>query len=279
MKKTNISKLYLLFAFVIFSCFILVLSSCTSFTGNNSYKKLLENASPDTSAMEIFYFDGENTTSKTIFDYYEVKKIVDDVNNLKAKLVYSTRVEEMKVPTYGIEINGNDGYFIWLTYSNGLWLLSDGTVYKAKFDFESLYNGLPDKNTETMQSGFFMRNSFILCKYDKRYYLQAEEMSNTKDGVTLSVVSVKDNVVTVKLQNDSDVPFEYGTPFDLQINIDGVWYYVPPNMSNYGFEAKSLGLSPHSEVEDECNLFMYEELTQGHYRITFAQRAAEFHID
>lgn len=57
---------------------LLALSGC----GNKQDCKLLENASPETSAMSFYYFDGEKTIVKWLYDQEKEKKIIDEINKL-----------------------------------------------------------------------------------------------------------------------------------------------------------------------------------------------------
>lgn len=260
--------------FVLCLIFVLLLMSC----GNKQDIRMLENASPETSAMSFYYFDGENTIVKWLFDLKMEQKIIDDINKLKTKSVANTRVADMKVPCYGIGISDKDGFEIWLNYSNGLWLLKDGTVYEADYDFKALYDSVADTNLDTMEGGIHMLNAAILGEHDIRYYEKVEGMSNSRDGVTLSVIAVEGKIVTVKIQNDSDEDFFYSEYFTLQKEIDGFWYKIPVRLSNYGFNDIGLILQAHEISEKKCDITMYGELDNGHYRIEKEQLAADFYI-
>lgn len=267
MKKITLFVLCFMFVFTLVGC------------GKKQDCKMLENASPETSAMSFYYFDGEKTTIKWLYDKTEEEKIIDDINKLQTKSVANTRVEDMKVPCYGIEIVDKDGFDIWLTYSNGLWLLKDGSVYEADFDFETVFSGVSDEDQDTMEGGINMPNSSILGQYDMRYYAKVEDMSNTRDGVTLSVTAVEGNIVTIKIQNDSNEEFCYGEYFTLQKEFDGCWYEVPVRLSNYGFNDIGIILDAHKSSEEKCDLTMYGELEKGHYRIEKEKLAADFYVD
>ena len=43
---------------------------------------LLENASPDTSALTLFYYDGETVTQRILFDSEKEKEILQKINEL-----------------------------------------------------------------------------------------------------------------------------------------------------------------------------------------------------
>lgn len=240
--------------------------------------RMLENAAPENSAMTIYCFDGENTNIKWRFDRNEEQKIISEINQLKTRSANSDRLSEMDVPCYGIEISDTDGYDIWLTYSNGLWLLKDGTVYEADYDFNKLYDNISDAEPEIMRGGIGMPNSAYLCEYDKRYYEKSDDLYDSKDNITMSVTSVEGKSVIVKLENNSDADYCYGEHFRLQKKIDDVWYIIPVKLSNYAFNDLGYILNAHESQEMACDLTPYGELSPGIYRIEKENMAAEFVI-
>lgn len=241
--------------------------------------KMLENASPETSAMSLYYFDGDSTTIKWLYDSKEEQKIIDAINALKTQTISVERVSEMSVPSYGLAISDKEGYEIWLTYSDGLWLLKDGSVYGAEYDFKSLFDSITGGDVSTQNGGIYMPNSAILGQYDVRYYAETGDMTSSRDGISLSVVSVDGNIVTIQIENDSVEEYTYGTYYSLQKEIDGKWYAIPAALSNYGFEDIAYILEAGKTAEEKCDLTMYGELQEGHYRIEKDQLAAEFYLE
>lgn len=240
---------------------------------------LLDHASPDTSSMTFYYFDGEKTEIRWLYDEAQEKEIIKKINSLPTKMVNSEQIADMKEPCFGLEISDSDGYDIWLTYSNGLWLLKDGTVYTSKYDFEKLYSSIPREGMYVMDGGIYMLNSAYLGEYDLRYYQKAEEMCDTLDEVSISVESFDGSSVTLNIQNDSSEDFYYGTYYSLQKQIDGVWYRLPVKLSNYGFTDIGMILNSHSSTQEQCDLTMYGKLEEGHYRIEKEKMVAEFVVD
>ncbi len=240
--------------------------------------KLLDNASPETSAMSFHYFDGEKTEIKWLYDEKEEQKIIDDINILATKKNDSSRIAEFTTPCYGLEISDKDGYMIWLTYCNGLWLNKDGSIYEAKYNFEKLYKDVHSDSTEIMSGGSGMTNAGLLGEYDVRYYSKASEMSSQRNGVELSISAIEDNTVTILIQNKSSEDFIYGTYYSLHKEIDGVWYVLPPKLSNYGFTDIAYVMPVGENREEQCDLTMYGELLEGHYRIEKEGMVAEFSV-
>lgn len=261
----------------VITCVIVGIFFLTNPKGGDN--QLLDKASPETSAMSLHYFDGEKTEIKWLYDSKEEQKIIDAINNLFAVKCDSSRITDFTTPCYGLEISDKDGYMIWLTYCNGLWLNKDGSVYEAKYNFEKIYNDVHSDSVEIVSGGSGMTNAGLLGEYDVRYYSKASEMSSLKDGVKLSISAIDGNIVKVLLQNNSSDDFIYGTYYSLHKEIDGVWYILPNKLSNYGFTDIAMILANGESREEQCDLTMYGELQDGHYRIEKEGLVAEFSIN
>lgn len=237
--------------------------------------RLLENASPATSALAIFYFDGEETKQKWIFDDEKKNEVIAEINGLNDRKEPQSRIADMTVPSYGIDICDKNGFSIWLTYSNGLWLTNDGAVYSAEYDFERLWSETSTEQTDAGKGGINMPNASILGEYDIRYYCKSEELVSEKDGVKLTFASAEEDIVNVTFTNDSDEDFSYGDFYYLQKEIDGEWYQLPVRYSNYGFKCILHVLQPGYSATEKCYLTMYGALKEGHYRIVLEDFAVE----
>ena len=254
--------------------FILVLSACNA--GGTQDIILLENADSEECALELCYFDGEKTEIKWIFDDEEEEKVVAEINSLKTKAMDSSKIEEFKVPCYGLGISNKDGGEMTLTYSDGLWLLKDGSVYQAKYDLKKLYDKTPEV-INSYDSGILFPNAALLGKYDIRFYRKSEDLPSEKNGVSLLFVSLVDNRVTVSIKNDSDGYFSYGEYYTLQKKIDGEWYTLPC-VKEWAFYDVLLEIPAGATTEEICDLTPYGTLEKGTYRIEKEGLAAEFEI-
>ena len=255
--------------------FVLVLSACNA--GGTQDIILFENASPETCALELCYFDGEKTEIKWLFDQEEEEKIIEEINSLKTKAMDSSKIEEFKVPCYGLGISNKDGEEMTLTYSDGLWLLKDGSVYKAKYDLKKIYDKA-SYGPNTYDGGLLFPNAALLGENDIRFYQKSEDLPSEKNGISLSFVSFEDNLVTVSLKNDSDADFFYGEYYSLQKKIDGEWYTLPYKMTNWGFVDIGLWLPAGETSEEICDLTPYGTLEKGTYRIEKEGLVAEFEL-
>ena len=242
--------------------------------------KLLEHASPITSCIELYRFDGEKTIQRIVFDKEWEQKVIDEVNNLKLKSVGKDELLKWNEPCYGISINASGYGDIWLTYSDGLWLTNDSSLYRGEFDLEKCFDeaaGLEGTMENSFDSGILMPNAAILSKYDLKYCHKASnEVYSEKDGVSLRMVSLDGNEATLEYRNDSGIEFTYGEAFTLQKLYDE-WYEIPTAINAF-FNLPLYWVNPGDERQTKCNLFMYGELEDGHYRIVKDNLCAEFDI-
>ena len=258
---------------IVIAVSVLALAGC----GKKQDVKLLENAAPENSAMCFYVFDGETTVSKWLFDTDEEKRIISKINALPAVKADNKLLENWKEPCYGISISDKDGYDIWLTYSDGMWLTKDGSLYKAKYDLAGVYDSF-DGDENAWESGIAMPNSIILSEYSLKY-LKRDDSSDESTKIGLSFVGKEGPVVTVKLENLTQDTIAYGTYFTLEREIDGIWYILPPALSNYAFIDIAIELPAGASKEENCDLTMYGELKPGHYRIEKEHAYAEFEIN
>ncbi len=238
---------------------------------------LLKDAAPENSAMCFYKFDGKETTVKWLYDQAAEQEIIKKINKLPVKSADPEVLGSWSEPCYGIEISDKEGYEIWLTYSDGIWLTKDGSVYTADFDLGGQYARLEGEEDTLSQGGMAMPNAAILAKYSEKYYGTVDP-EKVNDGLRLTFVKMEGPVVTVKLENLSDEPYIYGTYYSLQKEIGGTWYQMAPALSNYGFNDIAYELPAGGSSEEECDLTMYGELEAGHYRIEKELAYAEFDI-
>lgn len=260
----------------ILTCIIVGICFLTNPKGGDI--RLLDKASASTSAMSFHYFDGEKTEIKYLYDVKKEQAIIDEINRLAAKKCESSRIAEFTTPCYGLSISNEEGYMMLLTYCNGLWLNKDGSVYEAAYDFEKLYNNITSESMEIVNGGSGMTNTGLLGEYDVRFYSQAPEMGSEKDAVILSISAIEGNNVTVVINNNSSEDFVYGSYYSLQKEIEGTWYVLPHKLSNYAFTDIAYIIPGGESREEVCDLTMYGELLDGHYRIEKGGMVAEFSI-
>ena len=243
--------------------------------------KLLEHASPETSCIILYRFDGEKTTRRFVFDKEWEHKVIDEVNDLKLTAAAQDELLKWSEPCYGISISGAENGEIWLTYADGLWLTKDGSLYRGKYALEKCFEeaaGFDNNEEESYDSGIRMPNAAILSKYSMKYCCKAKsEVYAEKNGVSLRAVSVDEDMATLEYHNGSGVDFTFGEVFTLQKYFDD-WYDLPVAVSNYLFNLPLYILSPGADAQIKCYIGLYGKLDAGHYRIVKDDMCAEFDI-
>lgn len=82
---------------------LLFLVGCAAARQDNT---LLENASPDTSAMELYIYDGHTATRKFLYDSEEEKEILQALASVPVQKAEDHTLADVKLPIYGIRIGG-----------------------------------------------------------------------------------------------------------------------------------------------------------------------------
>ena len=245
-------------------CLTMLLPLCACEQGKEI--KLLENTDYEDGATTLYYFDGETTYYKFVFDTDEEKKIVESINELKAREVDPSKAKEITIPCYGISTYNKSGYEVKLTYGNGYWLMQDGSVYKAKYDLASLYDSFPPEDSDPYKGGIWFPNSAWLGPYDVRFYRKESDMPGEKDGMSLSLVDLKGKTATVRFTNNSEYEYVFGEDYSLQKLIDGEWYTLSTK-EDICFNAMGYHVDPGASRDMDCDLTPYGELEEGSYRI------------
>ena len=131
------------------------------------------------------------------------QKVIDEVNNLKLKSVGKDELLKWNEPCYGISINASGYGDIWLTYSDGLWLTNDSSLYRGEFDLEKCFDeaaGLEGTMENSFDSGILMPNAAILSKYDLKYCHKASNEVYTDSVEKLPQVGKLKNVDGVLIE-------------------------------------------------------------------------------
>ena len=92
---------------------------------------------------------------------------------------------------------------------------------------------------------------------------------NDLPGVSMEAVegTTTETSVTIRMINDTEKTYTYGTEYDLQQLVDGTWYSMSYIIDNYSFTAVELFLEP-GELEETINWGTFHgAMTSGTYRI------------
>ena len=251
---------------LIFLILIISITSCGKPTSNG----LMEGASPDTSALAVYYYNGEKVSCYYIYDSDITKNILNELDAVKATEVENWSLKNITQPIYGLWITATDGSDIYAAWSNGYWISRTGTVYRFDFSFEDLEKKylLSDKQ-EFLSFTHFPCARFLTqdeSGWNSMLLTPAEELE-PPDGVVMTLESWDQDTVKVNIANNKDSEWMYGEHYNLQLLLDGVWYEVPPMPGQWAFNDIGLIVRADERQNKTYDLTMYGELLPGTYRI------------
>lgn len=243
---------------------------------------LLENASPETSALLLYYYDGETVTVRHLFDQEREKEIISEINALSSvDRAEEGMLEHWELPSYGLWISDKEGWDISVAWSNGLWLDQQGNVYQVEVDFPGYWEKLEGEMEESGLSVYYFPNSEYLAPYDSRFLAEAEDPYAIMDmplGVTMELVSMEENIATLIIDNHSGEEFSYSMYYALQRKIDDTWYEMVPE-DNVAFNDVAVILPDMEQAEITCDLSIFGDLEPGTYRIVKDGMIAVFALE
>lgn len=273
---------------ILAAAIIMIMSTFLAACGGARGSGLLSNASPETSALTLSYYDGEQVLSRTLFDTARIQAIIDELNALEAAPLDSGALEDWTLPCYGLWIGGRDGMDNLVAWCDGVWLDQDGNVWQVDADFESYWNQLEGEDEEDGLSVLSFPNAGLLGKNDVRFLKPAGEAEPAADpdddldiahlplGMYMTVQDVTDGVATVLIDNQSGSVMSYGEYYSLQKELDGMWYELPIAKTNIGFIDIAYELQDLEQATATCDLNIFGELSPGRYRLIKDDMTAEF---
>ena len=243
---------------------------------NDKGGNILAGASPDTSAFQMYYFDGETVAVRTLYDSGTEKEVIKKINGIPLQASEEDALSRMEPPFYGFWISGQDGFDISVAASSGVWLKNDGAVYYGDTDLSGLWEQMEGKDEDTWNALNFP-NAGRLSAYHTIFLLKADEQTaEVPEGMTLTVEDIGTSEITVRITNNSGEEFSYGEYFSIQKQIDGQWYTVPVRADNVGFQDIAHILPNGESASETYNLNIYGTLEPGTYRLVVETLSAEF---
>ena len=243
---------------------------------NDKGGNILAGASPDTSAFQMYYFDGETVAVRTLYDSGAEKEVIKKINGIPLQAAEEDALSQMEPPFYGFWVSSQDGFDISVTASGGVWLKNDGAVYYGDTDLSGLWEQMEGKDEDTRNALNFP-NAGRLSAYHTIFLLKADEQTaEVPEGLTLTVEDIGTSEITVRITNNSEEEFSYGEYFSIQKQIDGQWYTVPVRADNVGFQDIAHILPNGESASETYNLNIYGTLEPGTYRLVVETLSAEF---
>lgn len=275
-EKRSVSILFI----ILFVIAGILLGAVLHWIGNGGKGgNILAGASPDTSAFQMYYFDGDMVTVRTLYDPGREKELIKKINAFSLESTDESALSGMEIPFYGIWISNEEGYDISVTSSKGVWFKNDGSIYYGDTDLSDLWEQLEGEDEDNTLTVLNFPNAGILSAYHQFFMLEAEEPDReAAEGLVMSGEDIQSDKITVSITNNSGEEFSYGKYFSLQKQIDGQWYTMPVQADNIGFEDIAYVLLDGETVSETYDLGIYGTLEPGVYRLLVENLSIEFHI-
>ena len=239
---------------------------------------LMPGASPETSALALYVYDGETITRQFLFDTEAEKTVLQDFHNAKASPM-DLDVTALEPPFYGLEIGGTDGFEVHGLWSGGYFILDDGTAYKFDYDFPSLLERCDWREPDRFSSLSVMPCASHVAKteagWNSKFLTPAGDLGEAVPGVSMEIAERSDDSILVRYTNNSGGEWEYGLYYGLQVQLDGQWYEVPAE-EPVAVPDIAMVIPDGMSIEESYRLVPYGDLPAGTYRLAAEHMAVEF---
>lgn len=271
MKKKLISLVLALAA-------ILALTACSK--GKNS---IWDKASPGSSVLELYVFDGESGWQGRISDFKEETAVLDTLMANNAKAVTDWTQEKITFPVYGVWIGTEDGNGVLAAWSNGYLILRDGSVNLFDCDFDAIEKEYKWGHKQEIPSLSEMPCGRYLVQNGDSWlteFMKEVPEPSSPEGVSMEITDISGGKITVEFINSGDEEWVFGEYYSLEILAGGRWYAVPAlPTENWSFTDIGNILEAGKAREKTYNLSMYGDLPPGTYRIAANGLTAEFNLE
>jgi len=260
---------------------VLILLAVLLLAGCAAKVDLMPHASPETSALGLYVYDGDTIRRGFLFDSTEVSAVLRDFRQAKAEPV-EVDVTTLQPPFYGLEM-GTGGETVGSVHglwADGCFLTDRGEAYRLSYDFEALLQKHDWENWDSFSDLQVMPCASLVAKTDsgwnKSFLSEAEPMT-APEGITMELVSRSDDAIVARFSNNSGEEWTYGLSYRVQVCLDGSWYNVPAEQE-YAIISIAMMLPDGKTQEESYNLSFYGQLPSGHYRLAAENLSAEFDI-
>lgn len=237
----------------------------------NGKKKntLFDNASPETSAMAFWYYDGSTCERSLLFDVEKEKEILEALGKPEAAPLIDWVPSKNDLPFYGVSIADKDGTEIKGLWCNGILIMGDGNEYEYDFDFAKLKEDFDWTNTDTFGTASVLPAAKYAFCGDMGWnadFLTESGEPNAPYAVEMQLVSADEEKVCVKYTNLSENMWTFGDDYGLQVKLDGKWYDIPAER-DLVFNSIAHIIEPGKSQEITYDISAYGYLPEGEYRI------------
>jgi len=253
-------------------CLAMFLSVVLYFTASCrlASNDLMEGASPGTSALSLYHFDGETVTRAYIFDSNIIQQVLDELSSVRVTEVNDWTLKDITLPMFGIRIGTTSGATLRAAWSNGLWITQDGRAYDFNYDFDKLQQSYNWTGRAWFSSFTVFPNARLFTQdnngWDNRFLSPAPSI-NTPIGITMTLKSWDDDTASVYITNNTNTEWIYGQLYEIHVLLNNMWYEIPIDKENWAFTSDALVVQAGETIEHNYNLRMYGNLPAGTYRL------------
>lgn len=229
---------------------------------------LLEGASPETSALALYTWDGEVGTCRFLFDTQQEEMLLKALNALPAEKLDAFSIQDLSAPVYVLEISDREGHDLTAAWCSGVWVTREGTAYVVDVDFAQILEAYDwDEPDGRSLSGIPGIQPFATDgEHWNPLFLEPAEALDSPAGIRMTVDAVDGDEVTACFHNDSEQEWSYGYYYGLQVELDGQWYQVPAAES-FGVIDMAVVLPAGGSQQESYDLRFYGDLPDGAYRL------------
>ena len=258
----------------------LLLSLCACGGKKNT---LFAEASPESSALELQWFDVTAGESRILYDTASEKEILAELEKVRAKKVEDWSPEKVTYPAFGLWIGSEDGEGVQCAWCDGYLLMRDGSVYEFDYDFYALAENYDWEYLRDIDSAAELYCGRFLAEGGGKWHpihMTPAAEKIPPEGISMTLTEANRENLTAELTNASGESWCYGEYFSLEALLGDTWYAVPTTPEhNWGFTDIGLILEPGQTREETYNLLMYGELPAGTYRLVVEGLTAEFELE
>lgn len=258
-------------------CIILLLL----LTGCGSTVDLMPKASPSTSALALYIYDGETITRQHLFETDAVRAdAMEDFRKAEANPA-EVDLTTLQPPFYGLEMGGTDGWSVYGLWADGYFIQGNGAVYEFDYDFREFRSEYDFEEPDEFQTLTVLPCVNYLAKSDAGWntaVLTPSAWENVPQPVEIALIEQTDTHITVELTNTTEEEWCYGHAFWLEAEIDGTWYRIPAER-DVAFTEEGLIVPAGGTAQERCWIEPYGDLPAGNYRLILQSLAAEYIIE
>ncbi len=243
------------------------LCGCGSSVSKKEVSEYLKDASPESSALAFYVYDGSTTTVRYLFDEKSIKDILSDLSKVKALPVADYSVSKASVPFYGINIGGRSGEDLSIIFAGGYAILADGRGYDFDHTFSGIEGRYAWRDTE-YYGGMVMPCSYFVASgptgWNKEFLNPGN--SNVNNRLVAKKTSESGTKPELEITNNLGMDWIYGESWGLEVQLDDTWYTVPLKKP-LAVNSIALQLPMGESRKHTYDLSYYGDLPAGIYRL------------